>query len=112
MKWIDWKVLVSLILVWVGAHDVHGADENESRKLFLKLCAPCHGPDGRARTRAARKLRVKDLTKSRTTDAQIRQQIIDGWFDQRGKRRMPAYGGQLSADQVSALVGEVRRLRK
>jgi len=100
------------VFAWTGTLPIKGADESEHRQLFLKLCAPCHGPDGRARTRAARKLKVKDLTKSKTTAEQIRKQIIDGWFDKRGQRKMPSYGGQLTEEQISALVGEVQKLRK
>jgi mono/diheme cytochrome c family protein len=103
---------VFLLLIGIAMPVVEGAEPGDDRKLFLQLCAPCHGPDGRARTRAARQLKVKDLTKSRTTDTQIRKQIREGWFDKRGERRMPAFGNQLTVEPIAALVGEVQRLRK
>ena len=49
--------------------------------MFIKNCAPCHGPDGRARTPAARKLAVKDLTLSQLPEREIPDVLRKGRFD-------------------------------
>jgi len=80
--------------------------------LYEKNCLPCHGPDGRARTPAARKLRAKDLTESRLPDADIARQIASGKKDAAGKERMPAFRPDLADAEIAALVGFVKSLRK
>lgn len=80
--------------------------------LFEQYCIPCHGPDGRARTPAARKLGAKDLTESRLADADIVRQISDGTKDAKGKERMPPFKAKLADPEITALVGFVKSLRK
>ena len=81
-------------------------------ELFAKHCAACHGPDGKARTLAARKLGAKDLSLSKTTDAEIEKQIIEGKKDQRGFQKMPPFKGRLSPEEIQALIGWVKRFRE
>ena len=85
------------------------AQSNSGETTFRSNCAMCHGTDGSGNTPAgkhfgARDLRgvhVKDLT-----DAQIEQVITDG------RKAMPAYGKNLSADQIKELVQYIRKLQK
>ncbi len=104
--------LSCVLVLCAGSLGARASDESDGGKLFLKLCAPCHGPDGRARTRAARKLGVKDLTKSETSDAEIRKQIIEGRKDKNGAQKMPAFGDRVTAEQIEALLAEVKKFRK
>jgi mono/diheme cytochrome c family protein len=91
--------------------DLRAAVADPHRSLFINLCAPCHGPDGRARTPAARKLVVKDLTQSRISDPEIRQQILEGRRDKDGRQQMPGFSEKLSPDQVAGLVAMVKKFR-
>jgi len=100
---------VTLIL---GVMESRGAGAPDSREAFVKLCAPCHGEDGRARTRAARVLGVKDLTVSKTTDAEIERQIREGRQDAKGIQKMPPFKERLQPEQIEALVRYVKALRK
>jgi mono/diheme cytochrome c family protein len=84
----------------------------EGRKLFIKNCAPCHGPDGTARTPAARKLGVKDLTVNRLTDDKIRHQIREGVQAGSGSGKMPGFKDAFTEADLTALVAEVKRLRR
>ena len=86
--------------------------EPDGAALYEHYCIPCHGPDGRARTPAARKLGAKDLTESKLTDAEIAQQIAGGKKDAGGKERMPAFKATLAEPEIAALVGFVKSLRK
>jgi|ERR1044071_2377238 mono/diheme cytochrome c family protein len=86
------------------------ADTGE--EVFAKICANCHGKDGKAQTPIARKLGVKDLTQSKLTDAEIEKQIVDGKRDEHGKEKMPAFKGKLSDADIKALVPVVKGLRK
>jgi mono/diheme cytochrome c family protein len=94
----------------LAALELHGGPDGAA--LYEKYCIPCHGPDGRARSPAARKLKVKDLTASRLPDADIARQIANGTKDSGGKERMPSFKSDLAEAQLAALVGYVKSLRK
>ncbi len=80
--------------------------------LFKQHCALCHGKDGRADTPAAKKFGAKDLSASKTEDAEISRQIREGKRDDKGKQLMPPFAEKLSAEDVSALVDKVKAFRK
>lgn len=84
----------------------------DAAALFNLNCAPCHSKDGRARTPAARKLGVKDLTLSTLPDDEIARQIRDGRKGPDGKHQMPSFGDRLSPEQVKALIQYVKEFRK
>jgi mono/diheme cytochrome c family protein len=104
--WPRW-LIAALV---VGAIDLPAAPDGAG--LYEEHCLPCHGPDGRAHTPAARKLRAKDLTASRLPDADIAHQIAGGKKDPAGKERMPAFQAKLAEADIAALVEFVKRLRK
>jgi len=79
--------------------------------LFLRACAPCHGKDGKAGTPAARKLGVKDMTRSTLTEAQIRQQILDGKKGPDGTLKMPSFEQTLKPDDIESLARFARSLQ-
>ena len=97
----------SVAVVCIGT--VHAQDGKE---LFISHCAPCHGPDGKAKTPVARKLAVKDLTQSKLPDAEIKKQIIEGRRDKKGTQQMPAFEDKLSNEQLDSLIGVVKGFRK
>ncbi len=103
-------LLVAFSCAEIGDTQAIAAETDKS--VFLANCASCHGPDGRARTPAARKLGVKDLTQSQLPDAEIRRQIIEGRLDKAGKPLMPAYGEKLTGEQITALIATVKSFRK
>ena len=86
--------------------------EPDGAALFEQHCIPCHGPDGRARTPAARKLGAKDLTESRIPDIEITRQITEGRKDTGGKEKMPPFREKLTDPEIAALVAFVKSLRK
>ena len=89
---------------------LHAAPDGAA--IFEQYCIPCHGTDGRARTPAARKLDVKDLTESKLPDADITRQIAEGKKDAKGKERMPGFRAKLDDPEIAALVAFVKSLRK
>ncbi|HSP13610.1 MAG TPA: cytochrome c [Thermoanaerobaculia bacterium] len=73
--------------------------------LYKARCAMCHGATGQADTPMAKKLGVKNLSSpdvQKQTDAQLTQTIT------KGKGKMPPFGTKLDADDVKALVGQIR----
>jgi mono/diheme cytochrome c family protein len=83
----------------------------DASALYDRHCASCHGKDGKAGTAMGRKLGVKDLTQSKTADAEIQTSIKDGYKDKQGKLKMPGFKEKLSADEITALLNHVKALR-
>jgi len=102
-------VLAAIVLMFGASETVGGAAGEE---LFAKICASCHGKDGKAQTPIARKLGVKDLTQNKLTEAEIKKQIVEGKRDEQGKEKMPAFKTKLSDDEINSLVNVVKELRK
>jgi len=80
--------------------------------VFANNCVACHGPDGKAKNPAARKLGVKDLTVSTLTDAQIEKQVNEGARNKSGVQVMPAFKDTLSPAEIQAVIAAVKALRK
>ena len=80
-------------------------------EVFASHCASCHGTDGKAKTPAGKKLRVKDLTQSKLADTDIEKQIVNGTQDAKGIARMPEFKTKLSPEEIAALVAYVKALR-
>jgi mono/diheme cytochrome c family protein len=78
--------------------------------LYKSKCAACHGPDGAGNVPTGKSLGVTDLTSAdvqKQTDAQLIDSIASG----KGKK-MPAYKGKITDDQIKGLVGYIRELAK
>ena len=78
--------------------------------LFKSKCAVCHAPDGSGSGAMGKQLGVTDLRADevqKQTDAQLNDSISKGM----GKK-MPAYKGKLTDDQIKGLVAYIRELAK
>ncbi len=78
-------------------------------ETFKAKCALCHGADGKGETGMGKSLKLRDLGSAdvqKQSDAELNALIT------KGKGKMPAYDGKLSADQINELVKYVRGLKK
>jgi cytochrome c6 len=78
--------------------------------LYKSKCAACHAADGSGSGAMGKQLGVLDLRSpdvQKQTDAQLTDSITNG----KGKK-MPAYKGKLTDDQIKGLVGYLRELAK
>jgi cytochrome c553 len=77
----------------------------ESKALFSKNCAACHGPDGKG---------IKSIGTPDFTDPAFQQSVSDTVLEtaiEKGKGGiMPAWAGKLTHDQISGLVKYIRSL--
>lgn len=78
--------------------------------LFKTKCAACHGPDGSGGTPTGKAMGTPDL-RSDDVQKQTDAQLIDSTTNGKGKK-MPAYKGKLTDDQIKGLVGYIRELGK
>ena len=104
-------IVLGLALLVVGAVSARAADAKE---LWAKNCAKCHGEDGKGKTKMGEKLGVKDYTDAKFQaefkDDQLAKAIKEGVKDG-DKTKMKAFG-DLSDDEVKALVAHIRSLKK
>jgi|APCry1669189567_1035234.scaffolds.fasta_scaffold00039_11 mono/diheme cytochrome c family protein len=103
---------LSSALIFVTS-TIYAATPDES---WSKLCASCHGKDGKAHTKAAKKMDVKDLTDASYaktfTDEDAFKSLKMGLKDKDGKERMKPFSEKLSDDEIKGLVAYVRGLSK
>ena len=103
---IRWVVPALGVLFLLSA-PLHAQDAGP---LYKSKCATCHGPDGTGNVPTGKSLGVTDLTSGdvqKQTDAQLTDSIANG----KGKK-MPAYKGKITDDQIKGLVGYLRELAK
>jgi mono/diheme cytochrome c family protein len=106
-----WRIAVAILCgIWVLLTS-RAAFAGDSDELFLKNCAACHGKDGKAESPIAKKLGVKDLSQSKLTDAQIKQQIRDGMQARQSAAKMPAFKDRLTEDEINSLIAVVKEFR-
>ena len=112
MKKTNKLVLLSLALLVAGVRSACAADAKAS---WDKMCAKCHGPDGKGQTKMGQKLNIKDLTDTKVqsgfTDEEATKAIKEGVKDKEGKILMKAQEG-LSDDDIKGLVAYVRSSKK
>ncbi len=78
-------------------------------ELFASKCAMCHGKTGAGDTAMGKNLKLNDLGSAdvqKASDKELKDVI------EKGKGKMPAYGGKLSDPQIDALVKYIRSLKK
>lgn len=103
------------VLALLGLNGINGlaAQQKEAEEQFGGLCASCHGAKGMGDGPAAAALNPKPASfadstfQASRTDEQLTAVITDG-----KPPMMPAFGKQLSAEQVAALVAYIRELGK
>jgi cytochrome c553 len=105
-------VILAALVGFTAALTASAADAKEN---WDKLCAKCHGPDGKGQTKMGQKLGVKDMSDAKVQaelkDDAAFKAIKEGVKDKDGKTLMKAVEG-MSDDDIKALVQQVRSLKK
>ena len=80
----------------------------EPAVIYARMCARCHGVDGRGDAEIKKTLPVRDFSdptfQARASTEEIQRTIMAG------KNQMPAFGALLSVPKIQSLSGYVRRL--
>lgn len=107
------KLIAAGVAITFGA--VMVASAADAKENWDKLCAKCHGADGKGQTKMGAKLGIKDLTDAKLQaelkDEAATKAIKEGIKDKDGKVQMKAVEG-LSDDDIKALVKHVRTFKK
>jgi cytochrome c6 len=96
------KKLFAIAIVATMALPLFAAD---GAAIFKAKCAACHGPDG---TKAMPAMGVKPIN---TPDVKAKGAAGLNEIVTKGQNKMPAFGGKLSADEISAAVSYVLSLK-
>jgi mono/diheme cytochrome c family protein len=98
----------ALAAVLLAAAPALAADARSEN--WQTYCSVCHGDDGKGQTEEGKKKGARDLTNAKwqdkVDDARIGRSVT------KGHDKMPAFEKKLSADEIKALVAEVRTLAK
>jgi cytochrome c6 len=84
-----------------------GAAGIDAKALFKAKCAVCHGETGDANSIVGRGMKLRDI---RSRDVQKRSDAELATIVHCGKGKMPGYEGQFTDEQITQLVGYMRRL--
>ena len=110
--------LVFGLIVGVGVALFAAEKAEHPSALFKQYCAKCHGEDGKAETDQGKKMAMRDIStaawQAEFTDEKIKAAINDGVKTEKDgkKKTMDPYKDKLPAEQISALVGYIRTLKK
>jgi len=101
-------------LAWLLTDPRPPAGASRPQRLYYAYCVECHGVAGRGSWRASLfLLRPGDLTDSRRIAAESDQYLLDlvkNGGATIGRSGMPAFGAQLSDEDIALLVAYVRTL--
>jgi len=104
---------IALVILVAGALALpHGSNRrsDDAAKIYAGKCAACHGPAGAGNGAAAAAFNPKptDFTSAEFQKAATDEQLATAIKD--GKGEMPAFGKELSAADIKALVVYIRSL--
>lgn len=90
------------------------AQAREVEEVYRAKCKSCHGDDGKGKTKHGIKHKAPDMSSAewqkKHDDAEILDAITNGSKEPGSK--MKAYKDKLSAEEIEALVGYVRKFAK
>ena len=101
------QCFVGIAIVAVCVLAAATAQGQDAAGLFKTKCAMCHAPDGSGNNPMGKKLGAADFHSpevQKMTDAQLSDLIA------KGKNKMPAFAGKLTAEQIKELTSYVREL--
>ena len=101
-------------LAWLLTDARPPAGASRGERLYYAYCAECHGVDGRGSWRAAlfllRPGNLRDPARIASSSDRYLFDLIKHGGATIGRAGMPAFGAQLSDDDIALLVAYVRQL--
>lgn len=106
------KLLILGMIASIGGLGV--AFAASASENFANQCARCHGADGKAQGKMAKKLQIRDMTteeyKKSLDDAKAIAALKEG-IKKDGKEIKKSYASEFSDAELKALVDHVRSLK-
>jgi cytochrome c553 len=108
------KKILTLAIIF-GCAAAMTASAADAKENWDKMCAKCHGAEGKGDTKMGQKLGIKDYTDAKVQagfkDEDAFKALKEGLKDSEGKTLMKPVEG-LSDDEIKALVAHVRSFKK
>ncbi len=105
-------LILTIAIIGTAALSASAAD---SKELYEKDCAKCHGADGKGNTKMGQKLGAKDYTTAKVQDEMkddaAFKAIKEGLKDKDGKTLMKPSEG-VSDDDIKGLVAYMRKFKQ
>ncbi len=104
---------LGLAVSLAGVTAAAAPDPERGRRLYLRYCAGCHGPDGRGGAHTFMP-HVENLTRKGyielLPDDYLATVIREGGPAVGKSSYMPAWGGTIAEEDIAAIVAHIRRL--
>jgi cytochrome c6 len=101
------KAVNAALLILFGVLASNAAYAADAAATFKAKCAMCHGATGDGKTAMGAKLNIPDL-KSKPVQSESDAQLTSAIS--KGKGKMPAFAGKLTAEETTAMVAYVRQM--
>jgi len=93
------------------------ADPKKVERAWKAKCSSCHGAAGKGDTEKGQQLKIADMTTAEfqaKKDDELKNAILNGIKKEKGgvKQEMDAFKGDLTPEQVDALIAYVRAFKK
>lgn len=98
---------VFLFFLFVPFKAAQMADSGAS--VYDSKCKMCHGPDGKADTKAGKMMKVLDLTVEANWKGETSQEAVEKIILE-GLGKMPKYEGKLSEAEITAVSAYFREM--
>ena len=91
--------------------------DKKIERAWKAKCASCHGATGKADTEQGQRMKIIDMTSPEfqaKKDDELKNAILNGVKKEKGgvKQEMDAFKGDLTPEQVDALIGFIRTFKK
>ncbi len=103
------KIKMCLLGVAVFAAATLNSGAADGAAVFTSKCASCHGADGKGATAMGKKLKCKDLTVTKPTEAQVVKAVKEG-VKEGDKVHMKPIAG-VSDDDAKAIAAYIKGLK-
>ena len=111
--WGETRVLPFLVfcmfVVLIACTSLLAENSSGGEAIFKQKCVLCHGADGSGNTPLGKQLQAADLGSKevqKRSVAEMRKQVHDG------RANMPAFGDQLSDEEITQVIQYVRQFGK
>ena len=91
--------------------------DKKVERAWKAKCASCHGAAGKADTEKGQQMKIVDMTSAEfqaKKDDELKSAILNGVKKEKGgvKQEMDAFKGDLTPEQVDAIVAYIRTFKK
>jgi len=111
MKHVRLSASAAAASLLLGATAMAQADPKKVERAWKSKCASCHGAAGKGDTEKGQQLKIVDMTSpafQAKKDDELKKAILDGVEKEKGH----AFKGELTPEQVDALVVHIRTFKK